>query len=119
MFHKNDKVELIIPCNQTDELMKIKVGDIGICISDENDDMIFVDFGDTTKPGWILTSRLKTVNTIKYPKLTKEELITFKNLLNIFHKEFKDRANTDIDLFVNICNNALYDMMKEIDKEEF
>ena len=49
--------------------------------------------------------------------LSKEELIKFKNLLNIFYKEFKDRATTDIDLFVNICDNAIYDMMKEIDKE--
>lgn len=55
----------------------------------------------------------------KYPKLSKEEIKKFNALLNIFHKEFKDRANTDIDLFVNICNNALYDMMKELDKEEF
>lgn len=49
--------------------------------------------------------------------LSKDELIKFRHLLNIFHKEFKDRANTDIDLFVNICNNAVYDMIKEINKE--
>lgn len=51
--------------------------------------------------------------------LSKDELIKFRHLLNIFHKEFKDRATTDIDLFVNICDNAIYDMLKELDKEEF
>lgn len=68
-----------------------------------------------------LEHNLQTPKQVNYGniKLSKEELIKFKNLLGIFHKDFKERANTDIDLFVNICNNALYDMMKEVDREEF
>lgn len=68
-----------------------------------------------------LEHNLQTPKQVNYGniKLSKEELIKFKNLLGIFHKDFKECANTDIDLFVNICNNAFYDMLKELDKEEF
>lgn len=95
-----------------------------------NDEMtIFETRIDAEKLNYCVDNILKRLATLEHnlqtPKLlnycniilSKEELIKFKNLLGIFHKDFKERANTDIDLFVNICNNALYDMMKEIDKE--
>ena len=68
-----------------------------------------------------LEHNLQTSKQINYGniKLSKEEITKFRNLLALFHKDFKERANTDIDLFVNICNNTFYDMLKELDKEEF
>lgn len=68
-----------------------------------------------------LEHNLQTPKQVNYGniRLSKEEIKKFQNLLALFHKNFKERANTDIDLFVNICNNTFYDMLKELDKEEF
>jgi hypothetical protein len=95
-----------------------------------NDEMtIFETRIDAEKLNYCVDNILKRLATLEHnsqtPKqvnygnirLSKEEIKKFKNVLDIFHKEFKDRANTDIDLFVNICNNAFYDMLKELDKE--
>lgn len=68
-----------------------------------------------------LEHNLQTPKQVNYGniKLSKEEINKFQNLLGIFRRDFKERANTDIDLFVNICNNTFYDMLKELDREEF
>ena len=69
----------------------------------------------------ILAHNSPTTKQVNYGniRLSKEEIKKFQNLLALFHKNFKERANTDIDLFVNICNNTFYDMLKELDREEF
>ena len=60
-----------------------------------------------------LEHNLQTPKQVNYGniRLSKEEITKFQKLLEIFHKDFKERANTDIDLFVNICNNAFYDII--------
>jgi hypothetical protein len=97
-----------------------------------NDEMtIFETRIDAEKLNYCIDNILKRLATLEHnlqtPKqvnygsirLSKEEITKFRNLLGIFCKDFKERANTDIDLFVNICNNTFYDMLKELDKEEF
>ena len=56
MFKKGDKVRLSVPCPELDKIMGIKVGDTGICLNDQEDDMVHVQFGVVDQ--YTLCSRL-------------------------------------------------------------
>lgn len=59
-MQKGDTVKLIKSCPELDILMGVSVGDIGVCISDSDEDMINVKFGKQKYP-FILCSRLEIV----------------------------------------------------------
>ena len=50
-------------------------------------------------------------------ELTLSEVTKFRALLKAFGQIFKDDAKTDVDLFINLCDNELYDMYKIMTEE--
>lgn len=50
-------------------------------------------------------------------ELTQEEVTKFRALLKTFGQIFNEDAKTDIDLFINLCDNELYDMYKIMTEE--
>lgn len=50
-------------------------------------------------------------------ELTPSEVTKFRALLKTFGQIFKDDAKTDVDLFINLCDNELYDMYKIMTEE--
>ena len=75
-MQKGDKVRLIRSCPELDEIMGVSVGDIGVCISDSDEDMIYVKFGKQKYP--VMCYRLETV---------KDNLSTKENEFN-YIKEY-------------------------------
>ena len=71
-MQKGDKVRLVKSCPELDKIMGVSVGDIGVCISDLDEDMIDVKFGKQKYP-FILCSRLEIV---------KDNLSTKENEFN-------------------------------------
>ena len=49
--------------------------------------------------------------------LSAAEIAKFRKLLKIFGQIHKEDARTDIDLFINMCDNSLYDMYEFLTKE--
>lgn len=45
-------------------------------------------------------------------ELTPREVTKFRALLKTLGQMFKEDAKTDVDLFINLCDNELYDMYK-------
>lgn len=70
-MQKGDKVRLIKSCPELDEIMGVSVGDIGVCISDPDEDMIYVKFGKQKYP--VMCYRLEIV---------KDNLSTKENEFN-------------------------------------
>lgn len=75
-MQKGDKVRLIRSCPELDEIMGVSVGDIGVCISDSDEDMIYVKFGKQKYP--VMCYRLEIV---------KDNLSTTENEFN-YIKEY-------------------------------
>ena len=50
-------------------------------------------------------------------ELTPREITKFRALLKTFGQIFKEDAKTDINLFISLCDNELYNMYKIITEE--
>lgn len=98
-MQKGDKVRLIKSCPELDEIMGVSVGDIGVCISDSDEDMIYVKFGKQKYP--VMCYRLETV---------KDNLSTKENEFNCM-KEYSIQLNEQLARQDEIIKNLKNEVM--------
>lgn len=105
-MRKGDKVKLIKACPELDSIMKVSVGDIGICTCNPSDDMINVKFGKIKYP-FILCSRLEVVGNGLSTEVEK-----FNRLIDIAIKEYDGLYTDEIDFFVEFLRKKIMEVNK-------
>ena len=100
-MQKGDKVRLIKACPELDSVMKVSVGDIGICTCNPEDGQINVKFGKINYP-FILCSRLEVVGD-RLPT----EIEKFNHLVDIAIKEYDGLYTDEIDFFVEFLRKKI------------
>lgn len=98
-MQKGDKVRLIRSCPELDEIMGVSVGDIGVCISDSDEDMIYVKFGKQKYP--VMCYRLEIV---------KDNLSTEENEFNSI-KEYTIQVEEQLAKQDEIIKNLKSEIM--------
>ena len=48
-----------------------------------------------------------------YSSLTSDEIVKFIKLFDVMYNNFEEDSRTDVALFVNMCKNKLYNILKE------
>ena len=134
-MQKGDKVRLVKACPELDSVMKVSVGDIGICTCNPEGGLINVKFGKINYP-FILCSRLEVVDdglpaeVEKFNRLIdiwrlmgftnedvesrsrKAEVEKFNRLIDIAIKEYDGLYTDEIDFFVEFLRKKIMEVSK-------
>lgn len=103
-MQKGDKVRLVKACPELDDIMKVSIGEIGICTCDPDNNMINVKFGKTKYP-FILCSRLEVVGDELPTEIEK-----FNHLIDIAIKEYAGLYTDEIDFFVEFLRKKIIEV---------
>ncbi len=110
-MQKGDKVRLVKACPELDSVMKVSVGDIGICTCNPSDNMINVKFGKVKYP-FIFCSRLEIVDDELPTEIEK-----FNRLIDIAIKEYDGLHTDEIDFFVEFLRKKIMEVNHERHKQ--
>ena len=105
-MQKGDKVRLVKACPELDSVMKVSVGDIGICTCNPEGGLINVKFGKINYP-FILCSRLEVVDDGLPAEVEK-----FNRLIDIAIKEYDGLYTDEIDFFVEFLRKKIMEVSK-------
>lgn len=102
---KGDNVKLVKACPELDSVMKVSVGDIGICTCNPSDNMINVKFGKINYP-FIFCSRLEVIGDELPTEIKK-----FNHIIDIAVKEYDGLYTDEIDFFVEFLRKKITEAM--------
>ena len=104
-------MRLVKACPELDIVMKVSVGDIGICTCNPSDNMINVKFGKINYP-FILCSRLEVVGDELSTEIEK-----FNRIIDIAIKEYDGLYTDEINFFVEFLRKKIMEVNYERHKQ--